>query len=125
MHHLKFATNEPMQYQINRMILKTNETVSKFIPQLMTLCNFCGHRSEMILHLIWECPVVKAFYWQVLELVRESAPMYYWPMERTNFIFSMINKRMFEPYNIITLYLKFFVWKQKHKRQQLNLTAFF
>ena len=59
-----------------------------------------------------------------MELVRESAPMYYWPLERTGFIFSMVNRRMFEPYNIITLYMKYFVWKMKHRRQRLNLVAF-
>ena len=124
MEHIEYDNRVKwFQYQINRLILKTNETVSKFIPNIMTLCNFCGHRSETVLHLLWECPVVNSFYRQVLESVRESVPMYYWPMERTSFIFLMVNKKMYE-LNMFTLYLKLFVWKQKHKRLQLHLMAF-
>ena len=112
------------QYQVNRMILKTNYIVSIFRPHIMTLCSFCRYRSETILHLLWDCPVVNSFYRQALETVRNTAPMYYWPMERTNFIFSMVNKRMYEPYNIFSLYLKYFVWKSKHKGTNPTFAAF-
>ena len=112
------------QYQVNRLILKTNYVVSIFRPQVMTLCGFCRYRSETILHLLWNCPIVNSFYRNALESVRENAPMYYWPMECVNFIFSMTNRKMAEPYNMFTLYLKYFVWKCKHRGTHPTLPAF-
>ena len=69
---LKFSTHDTklrwLQFRILHLILTTNRSVAKFKENQTDLCTFCNHKSETILHLFWECNIVKVFWDKLLFL---------------------------------------------------------
>ena len=50
-----------LYYQTVRGTLKTNRIISKFKPQISPDCTFCNLETETIIHLFWDCTIVKKF----------------------------------------------------------------
>lgn len=58
------------QYKILHRFLGTNSLLYKCKLKETHLCSFCNETKETILHLFWECPVVKNFWIEIRELFK-------------------------------------------------------
>ena len=97
-------------YNIVRGILKTNRIISKFVPEISENCTFCNTEKETILHLFWECNVVKAFINLSQESVGNILPEIMHNLSRNGFIFGRADKPIYEIKNLFAIYLKYYIW---------------
>ena len=68
-HNNKFII---FQYKILNRILATNSFLYKLKLKETNLCTFCNETKESIMHLFWECPVVRNFWIEIKNLYRET-----------------------------------------------------
>ena len=60
------------QYKILHRILSTNSLLFKWKLKETQLCNFCNEAKETILHLFWECNIVKSLWLEMAEILKKQ-----------------------------------------------------
>ena len=58
-----------MQYRILSKKLTTNYTRSKWDQNILATCYFCKEKTETVIHLLWECKIVKKFWEKIFRWV--------------------------------------------------------
>jgi len=53
-------------------ILSTNSLLFKCKLKETQLCNFCNETKETILHLFWECNIVKSLWLEMAEILKNK-----------------------------------------------------
>ena len=127
---LKFSTNDTklrwLQFRILHLILTTNRSVAKFKENQTDLCTFCNHKSETILHLFWECSIVKVFWDKLLFLLKKRC------LHADRLVF---NERLIlyghsefiytdKILDKIILLAKMYIYRNKVQGQNLNIKTF-
>lgn len=114
-----------LQYQILKGTLKTNKILSKFIPNISDLCSFCNNFQESILHIFWDCALVKNFLDQIFQKVgliwKQSLSFF----NRSEFLFGKREFNICTPRSVLILYIKRFIWIQKCISVNLDVVKFF
>ena len=60
------------QYKILHRILSTNSLLFKCKLKETQDCNFCNETKETILHLFWECNIVKNLWLEMAEILKNK-----------------------------------------------------
>ena len=60
------------QCKILHRILSTNSLLFKCKLNETLLCNFCNEAKEIILHLFWECNIVKSLWLEMAEILKNK-----------------------------------------------------
>ena len=113
-----------LQYQIVRGTLKTNAIISKFIPNIGPRCTFCDNDSETLLHLFWNCPIVYSFLREISEQAHRANILYVVEDNVKKFLFCNGNTNVGLNF-IFKLYLKYYIWITRCKKNILNVDNFF
>ena len=58
------------QFRVLSKKLTTNYVRSKWDRNVSPLCHFCERQPETIIHLLWECEIVNAFWQKILRWLR-------------------------------------------------------
>ena len=127
---LKYSTKDSklwwLQFRILHNILTTNRSVSKFKQEQSHLCTFCNAHSETIPHLIWECSKTKMF-WKELSTIfnRRVLHSHKFQFTKNLVILGICNTiKTDKVCNIIILMAKFFIYRCKVNKTELNLKCF-
>lgn len=111
-----------LQYRINHRILATNKFLCKIKLIDNPLCTFCKLEDETVEHILWNCEIIQNFlqdidYWFLSGGVSL-------PLNKLNFIFGDISKiRKGDPYNLIFLYTKQYIYNSGCFLKDLSLSA--
>ena len=108
------------QYLVSRCQLQTNYIRNKYANETSDICNLCNQETETLLHLLWECPRVQSFIESVKNELRNINDLYLNDWNKRTFIFSNCEKFILRPCNIMSLYMKKYVWRMRCERRQLN-----
>ena len=101
-----------LQYQIVRNSLKTNVIISKF-TQTGPNCTFCQNAPETISHLFWECSKIKTFIESIrLHLITSGLDIAF---SKNSFLFGRPPGILNNIYNLISDFLKLFIWNNRCK----------
>ena len=113
-----------LQYSIVRGCLKTNNTVHHIFPNISPLCHYCNNANERILHLMFDCEVVKKF-WGDLQTFLLQRTIFI-SVTRNSVIFGMHDEEPNAIPNFIILAAKQYIWTNKFKtpRRNLSIAAF-
>ena len=127
---LKYSTKDTklrwLQFRILHNILTTNRSVSKFKVEQTDLCSFCNSHSETIRHLFYECTVVKLFWKQLTNLIKERCT--HANNFEVNEVFILLghSEFMYSDYvcDIIILLAKLFIYRCKVQKSDLIFKNF-
>jgi hypothetical protein len=61
-----------MERRIKYRILSTNSLLIKCKLKETQLCNFCNETKETILHLFWECNIVKSLLLEMADILKKQ-----------------------------------------------------
>ena len=111
-------------YYIIRGTLKTNRIVSKFKPDVRNSCDYCNSRPETIVHLFWQCDIVKLFIDEISVWMSQHGGYEAFTFNLKTFIFGLKEEGIYGRRNLLSLYKKHFIWKQKFGRKTLDLECF-
>ena len=111
-----------IQLQINRFILPTNLSVSKYNPHQDPYCSFCPFNLhlEELHFLLWECPKVRQFWLNVEVLLNFFYPSY--KLNKRKVIFG--DTESSKVINIILMWGKRYIWRQKFTTRILDTATF-
>ena len=96
------------QTRINHRILGTNYLLRKMNISDNDLCSFCHNESETLVHLFYECQIIKRFWKETQNLVKDKCNIVFQEWTKSDILFgsqyfdSVINK--------IILYGKFHIY---------------
>ena len=127
---LKFTTQDTklrwLQFRILHLTLTTNRFVSKFKIDQTDLCTFCNKKSETILHLLWECSIVKDFWDKLLLLLKNRCFHANHLVFNVKLIFYGHCEYIFTDAVLdkIILLAKMFIYRNKVQGQILNIQNF-
>ena len=127
---LKFTTQDTklrwLQFRILHLTLTTNRFVSKFKINQTDLCTFCNKKSETILHLLWECSIVKDFWDKLLLLLKNRCFHANHLVFNVKLIFYGHCEYIFTDAVLdkIILLAKMFIYRNKVQGQILNIQNF-
>ena len=111
-----------LQYRILHHSLKTNYVVSKFINDMNPDCTFCKANPETISHLFFFCPLVLNF-WEVIKNTFSNFDVEI-NITASKILFGDLKHSADSRNNMIILFGKMFIWKQKYEKSILNIVAF-
>ena len=111
-----------LQYRILHHSLKTNKVVSKFKNDVSLECTFCTISPETISHLFFSCPIVLQFWEAVKNLFLECNTNL--NITCSKILFGDIAHNIEAPNNMLILFGKMFIWKQRYEKRLLNINAF-
>ena len=111
-----------LQYRILHHSLKTNYVVSKFINDVNPDCTFCKANPETISHLFFFCPLVVNF-WEVIKNTFSNFDVEI-NITASKIFFSDLKHSADSRNNMLILFAKMFIWKQKFEKKDLNIIAF-
>ena len=57
-------------------------------------------------------------------MVLNDYPLYYTVWNKRNFVFSAKGRNILNPLNIFSLYVKYYIWRQRCSNATLNVTGF-
>ena len=97
------------QFNINRGCLKTNNIISKFVPNQTDRCTFCGIFLEDILHLLWDCRITRAFFDSIVNFAN-SLEIVWPPQSREVFLFGTPTIDFHTASGYFYLQTKHFLW---------------
>jgi len=114
------------QIRIIQNILTTNNSVSKFNKSQSPLCSFCNKYPETIIHLMWECHVVKLFWENLEKYINKTCPhAINFKFNKEYVLFSTSSLVVTDKIcNLITLLAKFFIYRNKIQGKNLKLLQF-
>ena len=112
-----------LYYQTVRGTLKTNRIISKFKPQISPDCTFCNLETETIIHLFWDCTIVKKFIKDCYDHIETEYPVFHHIFTLKDFIFGL-REDVCSPRNYCALYIKYFIWLQRCCKKDLSITGF-
>lgn len=112
---------QDFQYKINNKILVTNSFLCKIGKIDSNLCSFCKEHPEKINHLFLECDKVKEF-WNSLKLWFNINANIVINLDKRNIIFSYQGQN--ELINYIHVLAKYYIYKTKFSKNNLNIQAF-
>ena len=111
-----------LQYRILHHSLKTNYVVSKFKNDVSPDCTFCKTRPETTSHLFFYCPLVYNFW----EVIKNAFSIFNTVIniKATKILFGDLKYSAESTNNMIILFGKMFIWKQRYDNNNLNFIAF-
>ena len=111
------------QYQIIMGTLKTNRIISKFVPNISSMCSFCGVEIETISHLFYDCRIVRTFLVQMYDyfatIWRDIGNV---PAKK-DLLFGNRNEMIFSTSNLLCLYVKYYIWKTRCSGKNLSFNS--
>ena len=108
------------QYQITRCQLQTNYIRNKYDDAVSDQCNLCNQDTETVLHLFWNCPHTQEFIERIKNELRNVNDLYLNDWTKRTFIFSNCDKFILRPCNIMSLYMKKYIWRMRCEQRPLN-----
>ena len=111
-------------YQVVRGCLKVNKVVSIFKPHVNPECTFCGTEIETILHLLWECELVKQFITDCRVAINSKIDNYVEEMSRMDFLFGYRDQKIYSTWNYYALHVKYFIWLTRCRESNLSVQGF-
>ena len=112
-------------YYIVRGTLRTNRTIHHHVDNISNLCTFCDQNVETIMHLFWECQVVRTFYEVIKEKMDEDYPIFRGTFTLKTFLFGIREEKMYSTQNFYALHLKRYVWIARCKKVLPEYYSFF
>ena len=119
------TTNTKLQWfqvRINHSILGTNWLLNKINSNTNPNCSFCSKEIETIEHIFWECNIVKI----LLQQFQYSINKYNigFNMSKNKFILGQyIKENNHKTKNMISIWIKYYIYKTKLKKQNLTVIA--
>ena len=113
-----------VQLQINKFLLPTNYSVSKYKPTQDPSCSFCltGNHIERLSNLFWDCPLVRDF-WEIVEnILKNCIPTF--KLGRKEAIFGDMDTRANSVENTVLLLSREFIWVQKFTSKKLDIVLY-
>ena len=110
-------------YQTVRGCLKTNRIVCKIKRNVQKECTFCGINTETIMHLFWECTLVKPFIMDCIQYAQTSMEPFYHNYSRNQFLFGL-SEDICSPKNYYALHIRYYIWIQRCLKTILNINGF-
>ena len=110
------------QIQLNKHLLPTNYTVNKYDQSVSPLCSFCSQHPEELHLLMWGCGVVREFWLMVANFLSNFYPNFI--LGRKEALFGDNNSSGNSVINTILLLARYFIWKQKFTKRDLDEVLF-
>ena len=110
------------QIQLNKHLLPTNYTVNKYDQSVSPLCSFCSQHPEELHLLMWGCGVVREFWLMVANFLSNFYPNFI--LGRKEALFGDNNSSGSSAINTILLLARYFIWKQKFTKKDLDEVLF-
>ena len=110
------------QYRLLNRNLGTRSYLTKLKITEEPHCIFCSYHVEDIIHLFWECDLVRIFWNNLASWLRRISPIHL-ILDRKSILFGYIesNKLSFNK-NFILIVAKYFIFKcSKEKKQPNNI----
>ena len=117
-----------VQLQINKFLLPTNYSVSKYKPTQNPSCSFCltgnptGNHIERLSNLFWECPLVQEFWDIVGNILKNCNPTF--KLGRKEAIFGDMDTGFNSVENTVLLLSREFIWVQKFTSKKLDIIMY-
>ena len=117
-----------VQLQINKFLLPTNYSVSKYKPTQDPSCSFCltgnptGNHIERLSNLFWECPLVQEFWDIVGNILKNCNPTF--KLGRKEAIFVDMDTGFNSVENTVLLLSREFIWVQKFTSKKLDIIMY-
>ena len=111
-------------YQVVRGTLKTNYIIARFIPNTTPNCSFCDLMPEKIIHMFYECFVIFDFLQDVYEFFINKWDDILEIPSKKEFIFGNHSKNMWDPINLLSLHVKYFIWVARCRKFIPGLNSF-
>ena len=111
-----------LQYRILRRSLPTNRILCNFVPNTNNVCNFCHFAPDDISHMFFNCHIIRSFLESVDIFLREYNITI--PINLKQFLFGLTKEPISSPSNMITLYVKGYIWQCKQVCISPNLVGF-
>ena len=99
------------QYQITRCQLQTNYIRNKYDHEVSDQCNLCDQDTETR---------TQEFIERIKNEMRNINDLYLNDWTKKTFFFSNCDKFILRPCNIMTLYMKKYIWRMRCERRPLN-----
>ena len=111
-----------LQLKILNRIVSTNYTLSKFIPNHESTCNFCLVQTQTIPHLFYECALTSEFLGQLINFLLSLNVNIDLNLKKV--LFGDPSKKAMSFENLMILYIKGFIWQCKIKNAIPTLRGF-
>ena len=112
------------QYKISNRILATNRLLFKIGISPYDLCTFCNTHSESIVHLYYDCNIIKNLWFQIFDDLdlRQKIPNLLF--EKKIIIFGYNEENHFKKsFNLFLLYIKYYIYIKKLELTEPNLVG--
>jgi hypothetical protein len=111
-----------LQFRINHRILATNYLLKKMNIIDDDTCTFCQNESETLFHLFCDCPIIKQFWLQVQNYVKEKCNIDFHNWLATDILFG--STKLDIVLNKIILIAKSHIYYSRIKKIRPNLENF-
>lgn len=114
------------QFRLVHRILTTNVYFSKLHIIDSANCNFCDNCGETLLHLFWDCNIVRLFWDDLVKWISEKCDhVCDLKLSPELVIFGGDNLTKFDcVFDLILLLAKFYIYKCRCAKREPNITAF-
>ena len=110
------------QTRINHRILGTNCLLKKMKIKDTNLCSYCHKEPETLIHLFFDCPVVKSFWRNLETFINSKCFDIRLTLSAKTAIFGC--KTYCDVLNTILIMAKYYIFKNKEKSQSLHIDIF-
>ena len=100
-------------HRLIRHQLETNYVRSTYNRQQRPHCSLCGDANETEEHLFWECMVTRNLITKVSDWLETRNFIYVHDWGRKTFLLSNVDGNILKPCNILSLYLKKYIWRTR------------
>ena len=90
----------------------------------MPHCSFCGTASETEEHLFWECTKARRLIEDVTERMSHRNGTYLHNWGKKTFLLSNVDRNILKPCNILSLYMKKYIWQMRCEGKSLSVAGF-
>ena len=122
---LKFDTKAMyFHHRLIRHQLETNSIRSTYDRNQRPHCSLCEDASEMEEHQLWECRITRDLINEVSTHMQYRNHIYTQEWGRKTFLFSNVEGNIMKPCNILSLYLKKFIWRVRCEKKISTAVSF-
>lgn len=107
------------QYRLLMHALTTNCHLKRWNILQSDLCTFCNDEPETICHIFWECPLVRAVWARIAQMLTQLDPGI--TLDCQNVIFNNVQRNYKSVINTVVLVVKFNLYKSRCAQSKPNI----
>lgn len=110
------------QYRVTHRKLTTNYLRNKYDSLVSPLCWYCKHHTETVFHLLWFCPVIRAFWTKLFQWCKYICKIdLQSDIEPFHVILNCYKGEYVQLVNTILLITKQYIYRCKCQKQKLSI----